>query len=114
MLVVAATDVQVDGDLTLTAGKSGTTPADLRGLAEWLVEQGVEEVFSRCGAIGETPGRASLPGLRARRRAAALAHRLVPSREDQVTRNRVQLQNRLEALLEEADIKVSRLVSDLR
>ena len=31
----------------------------------------------------------------------------------QVTRNRVQLHNRLEALLEEAHIKVSSLVSDL-
>jgi hypothetical protein len=34
-------------------------------------------------------------------------------RKYQVTRNRVQLQNRLEALLEEAHIKVSSLVSDL-
>jgi hypothetical protein len=31
----------------------------------------------------------------------------------QLTRNRVQLQNRLEALLEEAHIKLSSLVSDL-
>ncbi|MGH9395669.1 MAG: hypothetical protein ACRD18_02300, partial [Terriglobia bacterium] len=31
----------------------------------------------------------------------------------QTTRNRVQLQNRLEALLEEAHIKLSSLVSDL-
>ena len=31
----------------------------------------------------------------------------------QITRNRVQLQNRLEALLEEAHIKLSSLVSDL-
>jgi hypothetical protein len=34
-------------------------------------------------------------------------------RKYQVTRNRVQLQNRLEALLEEAHIKVSSVVSDL-
>src|SRR5246127_933857 len=34
-------------------------------------------------------------------------------RSYQVTRNRVQLQNRLEALLEEAYIKISSLVSDL-
>ena len=34
-------------------------------------------------------------------------------RKYDITRNRVQLQNRLEALLEEAHIKVSSLVSDL-
>lgn len=39
--------------------------------------------------------------------------RTVMGRKYQVTRNRVQLQNRLEALLEEAHIKVSSLVSDL-
>src|ERR1700716_2386981 len=39
--------------------------------------------------------------------------RTVMRRKYQVTRNRVQLQNRLEALLEEAQIKVSSLVSDL-
>ena len=39
--------------------------------------------------------------------------RTVMRRTYQVTRNRVQLQNRLEALLEEAHIKVSSLVPDL-
>jgi transposase len=39
--------------------------------------------------------------------------RTVMRRKYQVTRNRVQLQNRLEALLEEAHIKLSSLVSDL-
>jgi transposase len=39
--------------------------------------------------------------------------RTVMRRKYQVTRNRVQLHNRLEALLEEAHIKVSSLVSDL-
>ena len=39
--------------------------------------------------------------------------RTVMRRKFQVTRNRVQLQNRLEALLEEAHIKVSSVVSDL-
>jgi hypothetical protein len=34
-------------------------------------------------------------------------------RKYQITRNRVQLHNRLEALLEEAHIKASSLVSDL-
>ena len=39
--------------------------------------------------------------------------RTVTRRKYQLTRNRVQLQNRLEALLEEAHVKVSMLVSDL-
>ena len=39
--------------------------------------------------------------------------RTVMRRKYQITRNRVQLHNRLEALLEEAHIKVSSLVSDL-
>jgi transposase len=39
--------------------------------------------------------------------------RTVMRRKCEVTRNRVQLQNRLEALLEEAHIKLSSLVSDL-
>ena len=39
--------------------------------------------------------------------------RTVTRRKYQLTRNRVQLQNRLECLLEEAHIKVSSLVSDL-
>jgi transposase len=39
--------------------------------------------------------------------------RTVMRRKYQITRNRVQLQNRLEALLEEAHIKVSSVVSDL-
>src|SRR5262249_36765229 len=37
----------------------------------------------------------------------------VTGRKYQLTRNRVQLQNRLEALLEEAHVKLSTLVSDL-
>jgi hypothetical protein len=39
--------------------------------------------------------------------------RTVMRRKYQITRNRVQLHNRLEALLEEAHIKVSSIVSDL-
>ena len=39
--------------------------------------------------------------------------RTVVRRKHQVTRTRVQLQNRLECLLEEAHLKLSRLVSDL-
>jgi transposase len=44
MLAVVVADVEVDGDFHFVRQKVGTTPADLRGLAEWLVEQEVEEV----------------------------------------------------------------------
>jgi hypothetical protein len=38
MLAVAVADVEVDGDFHFERQKVGTTPADLRGLADWLVE----------------------------------------------------------------------------
>jgi len=42
MLAVVVTDVEVDGDFHFDHRKTATTPADLRGLADWLVEQHVE------------------------------------------------------------------------
>jgi len=44
MLAVVIADVEVDGDFDFERQKVGTTPVDLRRLAEWLVEQDVEEV----------------------------------------------------------------------
>ena len=44
MLAVVVADVEVDGDFHFERQKVGTTPADMRGLADWLVEQEVEEV----------------------------------------------------------------------
>ena len=44
MLAVVVADVEIDGDFHFDRQKVGTTPADLRGLADWLVEQDVEEV----------------------------------------------------------------------
>ena len=43
MLAVVVTDVEVD-DLHFERQKVGTTPIDLRRLADWLVEHAVEEV----------------------------------------------------------------------
>ncbi len=85
-------------------------------LAQALSNQGrarPEARFPRCRAIGQTAGgaRADLelcPG----RHATSVAHGH-PAQITQLTRNRVQLQNRAEALLEEAHIKVSAFVSDL-
>ena len=166
MLAVAVADVAVDGDFHFERQKTGTTPIDLRRLADWLVEHEVEEIVMEstarylatsvggpgtalatstpCARRSAAPRgyAASRPGAiesRARRPqedfpdAERLVKRLVAQeltlsfvpdaeqrlwrtvmrRKYQITRNRVQLHNRLEALLEEAHIKVSSIVSDL-
>ena len=156
MLAVVVADVEVDGDFHFERQKVGTTPADLRRLADWLVAQEVEEVVMESTAQYWRPVWEALEQhWRLRRRTREGAPRLagtrhlaqaqsnrgpggrkkdlvaqeltlsfVPDAEQrlwrtvmrrkyQVTRNRVQLQNRLEALLEEAHIKVSSVVSDL-
>ena len=166
MLAVVGADVEVDGDFDFERQKFGTTPTELRRLADWLVEHEIEEVVMESTAqywrpVWETLEQHWRPRRRARDGAPRLAGtlhlaqaqsnrgrggrkqdfpdaerlvkrlvaqeltlsfvpdaeqrlwRTVMRRKYQVTRNRVQLQNRLEALLEEAHIKVSSLVSDL-
>src|SRR5688572_16822482 len=44
MLAVAVADVEVDDEFHFEHHKVGTTPGDLRRLADWLVEHDVEEV----------------------------------------------------------------------
>ena len=44
MLAVVVADVEVEGDFQFDRQKVGTSPADLRALADWLVEREVEEV----------------------------------------------------------------------
>ena len=166
MLAVVVADVEVDGEFDFDRQTAGTTPTDLRHLADWLVEHEVEEVVMESTAQYWRPVWEALeqhwrPRRRARDEAPRLAGtlhlaqaqsnrgrggrkkdfpdaerlvkrlvaqeltlsfvpdaeqrlwRTVMRRKYQVTRNRVQLQNRLEALLEEAHIKVSSVVSDL-
>jgi transposase len=166
MLAIAVADVEVDGDFQFERQKVGTTPIELRRLADWLAEHDVDEVVMESTAQYWRPVWEALeqhwrPQRRARAGAPPLAGtlhlaqaqsnrgpggrkrdfpdaerlvkrlvaqeltlsfvpdaeqrlwRTVMRRKYQVTRNRVQLQNRLEALLEEAHIKVSSLVSDL-
>jgi len=43
MLAVVVADVEVDDDFHFERLKVGTTPADLRRLADWLVEHEVEQ-----------------------------------------------------------------------
>ena len=44
MLAVVVADVEVEGDFQFDRPKVGTSPADLRVLADWFVEREVEEV----------------------------------------------------------------------
>src|SRR6266498_318019 len=166
MLAVVVADVEVEGEYQFERRLFGSNPDHLRLLANWLIEQQVEEVVMEStaqywkpvwGALeqywkptgqkregtGPMSGTLHLAqaqsnrGPRGRKKdfpdAERLVKRLVANelslsyvpdgeqrlwrtvmrRKYQLTRNRVQLQNRLEALLEEAHIKLSSLVSDL-
>ena len=166
MLAVVLADVQVEGEYQFERRLVGTSPAQLRALAEWLVEREVEEAVMESTAqywrpvwealerywrpirrkregAGPMSGALHLAqaqsnrGARGRKKdfpdAERLVKRLVAQelilsfvpdteqrlwrtvmrRKYQVTRSRVQVQNRLECLLEEAHIKLSSLVSDL-
>jgi transposase len=166
MLAVVVSDVEIDGEYQFERRRFGSNPAQLRLLADWLIEQQVEEVVMESTAQYWKPvwgtleqywkpvcpkreGARSTSGTlhlaqaqsnrarRGRKRDFPDAERLVkrlvaqelslsfvPDPEQrlwrtvqrakyQQTRNRVQLQNRLEGLLEEAHIKLSSLVSDL-
>ena len=164
MIAVAIADVEVADTWRFERRQLGTTPNQLRALAEWLVEREVDEVVMESTAQYWRPvwealeggwqprrrqdGRPSAGGLhlaqaqsnqgaRGRKRDVPDAERLVKRlvaqelilsfvpdvtqrlwrtvarRKYQSTCNRVQLQNRLECLLEEMHIKLSSLVADL-
>ena len=165
MLAVVVADVEGEGDFHFERHKVGTSPADLRALAGWLVERQVDEVVmestaqywrpvwealelhwrprrhrdgasplsgtlhlaqaqSNRGAGGRKKDFPDAERLVKRLVAQELTLSFVPDAEPrlwrtvmrrkyQITRNRVQLHNRLESLLEEAHIKLSGLVTDL-
>ncbi|MFN2448004.1 MAG: IS110 family transposase [Vicinamibacterales bacterium] len=166
MLAVVVADVEVDEEYRFERLKVGTSPTELRALADWLVQREVEEVVMESTAqywrpVWETLELHWRPLRRTREGACAMAGtlhlaqaqsnrgaggrkkdfpdaerlvkrlvaqeltlsfvpdaeqrlwRTVMRRKYQITRNRVQLHNRLESLLEEAHIKLSSLVTDL-
>jgi transposase len=166
MLAVVVSDVEVEGEYEFERRRYGSNPEHLRLLAEWLIEQQVEEVVMEStaqywvpvwGALerywkpicqkregaGPTSGMLHLAqaqsnrGRRGRKKdfpdAERLVKRLVANelilsfvpeaeqrlwrtvtrRKYQLTRDKVRLQNQLEALLEEVHIKLSSFVSDL-
>lgn len=166
MLAVVVADVELASEFTFERTRFGSSPSQLRVLADWLVAQQVEEVVmestaqywkpvwsilerhwkpavqqraeaaTRAGALHLAqaqsnrgrPGRKKdfLDAERLVKRLVAdeLVLSFVPDPEQrlwrtltrtkyQLTKTRVQLQNRLEGLLEQADLKLSSLVSDL-
>jgi transposase IS116/IS110/IS902 family protein/transposase len=166
MVAVAIADVAVIGPWQFERRPVGTSPSELRALADWLVERGVAEVVMESTAqywrpVWEALERVWQPrmrqatsagprvgtlhlaqaqsneGPRGRKRdfpdAERLVKRLVAEeltlsfvpdvtqrlwrtvarRKYQATCTRVQLQNRLECLLEEMPITLSSLVADL-
>lgn len=166
MLAVVVTDVEIADEYQFERRRFGSSPSELRSLAEWLLKQEVEEVVMESTAqywkpvwealerywkperlkqesARPTSGKLHLAqaqsnrGPQGRKRDFPDAERLVKRlvareltlsfvpdvdqrlwrtvthRKYQLTRNHVQLQNRLESLLEEVHIKLSSLVSDL-
>lgn len=166
MLAVVVADVELVGEFTFERARFGSSPGQLRALADWLVAQQVEEVVMESTAQYWKPVWATLerywkPAAQQRANAATRAGTLhlaqaqsnrarpgrkkdfpdaerlvkrlvadelvlsfVPDPEQrlwrtltrtkyQLTKTRVQLQNRLEALLEQAHLKLSSLVTDL-
>jgi len=166
VLAVVVADVEVHSEYEFERRRYGSNPEHLRSLAEWLMEQQVEEVVMEStaqygapvwGALerywkptcqeregaGPMSGTLHLAqaqsnrGRRGRKKdfpdAERLIKRLVANelilsfvpdaeqrlwrtitrRKYQLTRDKVRLQNQLEALLEEIHIKLSSLVSDL-
>jgi transposase len=165
-LAVVVADVEVDEQYQFERRWYGSNPEQLQKLAEWLLEQQVEEVVMESTAQYWKPVWGALErywkpscqhregaekmsgtlhlaqalsnrGRRGRKKDFRDAERLVkrlisqelvlsfvPDREQRLwrtltrtkyqrTRDKVRLQNQLEALLEEAHIKLSSLVSDL-
>lgn len=166
MLAVAVADVDVEGEWRFARRQFGTSPSQLRALAEWFVAGDVEEVVMESTAqywrpVWDALERDWQPSRRARADAGSasgalhlaqaqsnhgprgrkqdfpdaerlvkrlVAHELILSfvpeatqrlwrtvtrRKYQLTCNRVQLQNRLECLLEEMHLKISSVVTDL-
>lgn len=166
MLAVVITEIAGEGEYRFERRKVGTSPDQLRLLAEWFIEQQVEEAVMESTAqywkpvwqaleqywkpacqqregAGKMSGTLHLAqaksnrGARGRKNDFADAERLVKRlvaqelilsfvpdaeqrlwrtvtrRKQQLTRDRVRLQNQLEALLEQAHIKLSSVVSDL-
>ena len=56
MLAVVVSDVEIDGEYNFERRQFGSNPAQLRWLAEWLIEQQVEEVVMESTASTRLSG----------------------------------------------------------
>src|SRR5512145_3561791 len=94
MLAVAVADVAVEGDFHFERLKVGTSPVQLRALADWLVEREVDEVVMESTAqywrpVWEALERAWQPRAReARRGPRAGALHLAQAQSNEGTRGR--------------------------
>ncbi len=127
-LAVVVADVEVEDEYQFERRWYGSNPEQLRVLSEWLIEQQIEEVVMESTAqywkpVWGTLERYWKPKCQ-RLVSQELVLSFVPDTEQRMwrtltrtryqrTRDKVRLQNQLEALLEEAHIKLSSLVSDL-
>ena len=89
MLAVVVADVEVDGEYHFERQKVGTSPADLRQLADWLVAREVEEVVMESTA--QTGGQCGKPWNSSGGPSAvrATAHRRSRARSIWPKRNRI-------------------------
>ena len=81
MLAVVIADIAVEGEYQFTHRRVGTSPRELRALAEWLVAEAVEEVVMESTAqywrpVWETLERDWQPQRRTRDGASPLAGQL--------------------------------------
>jgi transposase len=166
MLAVVVADIETEGEYALQKRRFGTSPSQLRLLAEWLNGEQVQEAVMESTAqywrpVWQALERYWQPECRKRQedsRLAGMLHlaqaesnrarhgrkndfrdaerlvrrlvaqelilsyvpdaqqrlwRTVSGRKYQLTRDRVRLRNQLEGLLEQAQIKLTSLVSDL-
>ena len=90
MLAVVVADVEIDGEYHFERQKVGTSPADLRKLADWLVEREVEEVVMESTAQYWRPVWEALEQHWRFRRRARAARRGSPARSISPKHNRIE------------------------
>src|SRR5208282_4903655 len=130
VLMVAVADASVgEGDVEFQGRRFGTTAGELQHLEAWLAleghfEQHLAQAWSNRAPKGRKTDFKDAQRLVRRHMAGELTLSYVPEAEQrqmrtltrrrvQLSRDRVRLQNQLEALLEEMRIKLSSVVTDL-
>jgi hypothetical protein len=89
-LAIAVADVEVEGDVHFERLKVGTSPVQLRALAEWPVEREVEEVVMESTAQYSRPCGSRSSGTGDRNAGRAPMRALYPARCTWHKRNRIE------------------------